>query len=108
MALLPFTLTEPQDSGQQTLTPKLPARREQRQGVFRNYPQGETKWPAEEQGQGRRWERANWQSWNILKVKRGQSKAWLELLKVLSEIHQQRSWRSRQGAECLRRGEVCV
>lgn len=39
MALLPFTLTEPQDSGQQTLTPKLPAHREQRQGVFHNYPQ---------------------------------------------------------------------
>lgn len=32
MALLPLTLTEPQDSGQQTLTPKLDSLREQRQG----------------------------------------------------------------------------
>lgn len=48
------------------------------------------------------------QSWNILKVKRGQSEGWLELLKVLSEIHQQRRWQCRQGAECLRRGEVCA
>lgn len=41
VALLPFTLTEPQDSGQQMVTPKLHARREQRQGgVFPNYPGG--------------------------------------------------------------------